>query len=377
MPGQSFDANSMNTIPRTSATIHSKENETLLPTPDELRRLVPASAKALVTVREGRHQVRAILEKRDPRLLMIVGPCSLHDPTAALEYARLLADLASELKESMCIVMRSYFEKPRSTIGWKGLLHDPFLDGSGRMADGLVLARRLLVQINDLGLPTATEILHPLSPAWLGDMLSWAAIGARTTESQVHRELASGLDIAVGFKNGTDGNLSIAIQALQASGTPQTLPFLNSHGHLCVKQTRGNALAHLVLRGGAAGPNYDAQSIANAGAALQEKGLPQRVIVDCSHANSGKLAHRQTIVLRDLIGQRAGGQSNICGAMIESNLLAGSQAMPTHQTRMRYGCSITDPCIDWPTTASLLRDIHEQSLLQLSCAANPHQFCGA
>ncbi|MDO5693098.1 MAG: 3-deoxy-7-phosphoheptulonate synthase [Pseudomonadota bacterium] len=359
-------------VPRPGAPSHAAQPApTLLPTPEMLQRQYPATAQVLATVATGRQQARAILDRQDSRLLVIVGPCSIHDPHAAWDYACLLAELARELSASMCILMRVYFEKPRTTLGWKGLLHDPRLDGSAGMDEGLAAARQLLVHVNMLGLPAATELLHPLTVAWLGDLLSWAAIGARTTESQVHRELASGLPMPVGFKNGTDGDVGIALQALQASAVPHALPGIDMQGRAIVQHTQGNAHAHLVLRGGSQGPNYDAASIARACAMLDEKRLSRRMVVDCSHANCGKQAARQADVLRDVVAQRCAGRQALRGVMLESFLVGGNQVLGADPRTLRYGCSITDPCLDWPATASLLREAH-QRLQAAACAPFMH-----
>lgn len=328
-----------------------------LPTPAQLRVKLPLSANAATTVRSGREAIRAIMNGEDSRLLVIAGPCSLHDPVAALEYAQRLADLAPQVSDQMLLVMRAYVEKPRTTIGWKGLLYDPQLDGSGDMAAGLALSRRLMLSIAELGLPVATELLQPLAAGYLDDLLSWAAIGARTSESQIHREMVSGLDLPVGFKNGTDGGLAIAFDAMRSAAHAHQHFGVDEQGRPALIQTQGNADTHLVLRGGHAGPNYQPDAVQAASTALQAKGLVPGLIVDCSHANSGKNALRQPQVLESVIAQRLAGQSVLRGVMLESHLFEGAQPLAAD---LQYGVSITDACLGWDSTRQVLLQAAEQ-----------------
>jgi len=302
--------------------------------------------------------VQNILAHTDHRLLVVVGPCSIHDVDAARDYARRLAGLAAELDEHLFIVMRAYFEKPRTTVGWKGLINDPHLDDSFCIAEGLEIARQLLLDIVELGVPLSTEALDPITPQYLHDLITWSAIGARTTESQTHREMASGLSSPIGFKNGTDGSLGVAINALQSVASPHRFLGISPSGQVSVIRTKGNPHAHIVLRGGTAGPNYDAASIAACEAALQSIGPFPNIMVDCSHANSSKDHNRQLVVARDVASQVLAGNRSIVGLMIESNLHAGNQKLGAGKA-LRYGVSITDACIDWTATEDLLRELAE------------------
>jgi 3-deoxy-7-phosphoheptulonate synthase len=322
-----------------------------LPSPDALRHDVPASFAALATVDAGRSQLRAILERRDARRIVVVGPCSIHDPDAALDYARRLAGLAHAVRDAFCVVMRVYFEKPRTTVGWKGLINDPGLDGSHRVEDGLRTARRLLADINAIGLPAATEVLDVTTPHYLGDLVSWVAVGARTTESQIHREMASGLPMPVGFKNGTDGQVDVAAHAMLAGMRPHTFIGIDGAGHPALLHSAGNPHAHLVLRGGRHGPNYDAAAVAAAADALRASRVPANLLIDCSHANCGKQAMRQLAVLDDVVEQMRAGTDAIRGVMLESFIEAGAQPLGG---ALRYGCSVTDPCIGWEATEDAL-----------------------
>jgi 3-deoxy-7-phosphoheptulonate synthase len=306
----------------------------------------------------GRERVQRILHQDDPRLLVVVGPCSIHDVHGALEYARRLSRLQPELADRFCLVMRVYFEKPRTTIGWKGLINDPRLDGSYDIETGLRTARRLLLGIADLGLPAATEFLDPIVPQYIADLVSWAAIGARTTESQTHREMASGLSMPVGYKNGTDGILQIALDAMTSARAPHSFLGIDQDGATCIVRTAGNPDGHIVLRGGRERPNYDPQSIAATVAALEKAGLPPGIMVDCSHANSGRLPARQEEVWRSVIAQRAAGNRALVGMMVESYLHEGSQPFPRPAAELRPGVSITDACVSWETTERLLRQGH-------------------
>jgi 3-deoxy-7-phosphoheptulonate synthase len=323
--------------------------------PCRLKDELPANDDARQTVVRGRRAVLDIVEGRDRRLLVVVGPCSLHDPEGALDYAGRLARLSCDLNDHLFLVMRTYFEKPRTTVGWKGLINDPSMDGSCDIERGIRIARKLLLEISQLGLPCATEFLDPIVPQYIADLISWAAIGARTTESQTHREMASGLSMPVGFKNGTDGSLQIAIDAMSAARTPHSFVGIDQEGYTCIVRTRGNPAGHVVLRGGRSRSNYDPQSIAEASAQLKKHSLPNVLMVDCSHANSGKQHARQEEVWRSILQQRASGTDAIIGAMLESYLFEGSQPVAPNPGDLKYGISVTDTCIDWITTEKLLR----------------------
>ena len=328
--------------------------------PRALKAELPMTETANRTVVEGREAVKRILRKEDHRLLVIVGPCSIHDPEAALEYAGRLNALHQELADRLCIVMRVYFEKPRTTVGWKGFIYDPYLDGSDDMATGLRVARQLLIDINDMGLPAGTEMLDPITPQYHADLITWSAIGARTTESQTHREMASGLSMPVGFKNSTEGNLQVAINAMESAFQPHTFLGIDQDGQTCVVRTTGNPWGHVVLRGGHARPNYDAQSLEDAEQRLRKAGLEPVLMVDCSHANANKKYELQEVVWNDLVQQRVAGNQHLIGMMVESNLEAGTQKIPADRTQLRYGVSVTDPCVDWETTERMLRHAHAQ-----------------
>ena len=326
--------------------------------PGNLERRLPVSDAAHDTVCGGRQTIEAILRGDDPRLLVVVGPCSIHDPEAALDYARKLAALKPRLEDKLVLVMRVYFEKPRTTVGWKGLINDPHLDGSFNVNRGLELARKLLLQINELGLPAGTEFLDPVTPQYLDDLVSWAAIGARTTESQTHRQMASGLSMPVGFKNATNGSLQVALDAMQSALSPHHFVGIDEEGHACVVHTRGNAYGHVILRGGDEGSNYDPADIAAAATRLTEAGMNPMLMVDCSHANSGKKSARQPAVWDSLVSQRAAGTDAISGVMIESNLFDGKQSIPDDKSQLKYGVSVTDECIGWDTTEQILIEGH-------------------
>ena len=315
------------------------------------------SEAANTTVIAGRHEVNRVLDREDRRLLVVVGPCSIHDPKIALDYATRLKGLAEEVKETLLLVMRVYFEKPRTTVGWKGLINDPDLDGTHKVEKGIRLARQILLEVNELGVPAATETLDPITPQYLAELLSWSAIGARTTESQTHREMASGLSMPVGFKNGTDGSLDTAINAMQAALEPHHFLGINLNGQTSVIQTRGNRYGHLVLRGGKHGPNFDAIAVKEAEDGLEKAGLRQEIMVDCNHANSGKDPVRQEIVLRDIVRQIKDGNDSLIGVMIESNLKGGSQKVGPD---LEYGVSITDACLGWENTRRILLDAHQE-----------------
>ena len=339
--------------------IHVKEIVPLL-SPRALKALSPVPESVNAAVAQARQRVIRILRQEDPRLLVVVGPCSIHDQQSALEYAGRLHRLQRELADKLEIVMRVYFEKPRTTIGWKGLITDPHLDGSQDIEAGLKLARQLLLQITSLGLPAATEFLDHIVPQYIADLITWAAIGARTTESQTHREMASGLSMPVGLKNATDGSLQVAIDAMGATRHPHSFLGLNEDGVTSIVRTTGNPDAHVVLRGGRALTNYDAASIQAAEAKLRAEKLPPVLMVDCSHANSEKKFARQEEVWRSVIDQRAGGTGSLIGLMVESHLHEGSQPIPKKLGDLRYGVSITDSCIGWEATERMLRWGHER-----------------
>ena len=341
------------TFPTALENLNVVSQHTLL-SPSQLHDDIPASAQANRTVSAARFTLTEILSGRDPRLLVVVGPCSIHDPAAAMEYAGYLKTLADELSDQLFIVMRVYFEKPRTTVGWKGLINDPRMDDSFHIEEGLRVARRLLIDLNDLGLPCGTEALDPITPQYLGDLIAWSAIGARTTESQTHRELASGLSSPVGFKNGTDGNLEVALNAMLSAAQPHAFLGINGDGQVALTHTRGNAFGHLILRGGAV-PNYDSVAVAQAETALTAATLPVNIVIDCSHANSRKNHALQTLVLKDVVHQVADGNRAIKGVMLESNLFEGNQKLGAPQA-LRYGVSITDACLGWDTTATCLRE---------------------
>ncbi len=331
-----------------------------MPTPEELHARLPLSELAGDVVEKSRETLRAIVDRKDPRLFVVVGPCSIHDPVAGLDYARRLKALQEELSDVMLLVMRVYFEKPRTTTGWKGYINDPYMDDSFRVDEGMEKARRFLLDVCELGLPTATEALDPISPQYLGDLIAWTAIGARTTESQTHREMSSGLSTPVGFKNGTDGDISIAINAILSASHPHSFLGLNGQGRVAIVRTSGNPYGHVVLRGGGDRPNYDTVSVAMAQQALVKAKLAPNIVVDCSHANSYKKPELQPLVMADVVNQIANGNQSIVGVMIESNLVAGNQAIPANLSELKYGCSVTDGCVDWDTTVSMLRAAAER-----------------
>ncbi len=330
-----------------------------MPSPAQLHARLPLSDAAARTVLEGRRTIREILDRHDPRLFVVVGPCSVHDPAAALDYARRLRALAPQVAGTLVPVLRVYFEKPRTSVGWTGYINDPRMDDSFRIDEGMARARELLLALAELGLPTATEALDPIGPQYLADLVSWYAIGARTTESQTHREMASGLSAPVGFKNGTDGGLEVAINAIRSARSPHGFLGMNAEGRTSVIRSRGNAWGHLVLRGGGGRPNYDTVSVRIAELALTKAGLAPNIVVDCSHSNAMKDHAMQPLVFSDCIHQVREGNRSIVGLMLESNLEAGSQPIPEDLSRLRYGVSVTDPCIDWATTEALLLRAHE------------------
>lgn len=332
-----------------------KSSRIVLP-PIFLEEELPVTESASRTVFETRRQIVDILNGADDRLLVVVGPCSIHDPIAAREYAGFLKEAIAELSSDLLIVMRVYFEKPRTTIGWKGLINDPYFDESFRISDGLRIARRLLLDLAEMGVPAGTEFLDMISPQYVSDLVSWGAIGARTTESQVHRQLASGLSCPVGFKNGTSGNVQIAIEAILSASQPHTFLGTSETGQAAILLTSGNSDCHIILRGGRQVTNYDAASVASTIAQMEKTGVKPRIMIDCSHANSGKDHRKQGAVCRAVSEQIVNGEHRIMGVMIESNLIAGSQALVNGKALV-YGQSITDACIDWPETHTLLKEL--------------------
>ena len=323
-----------------------------LPSAAQLKQQLPLSEPLHKLVQAQRQAIRNILGGVDDRLLIVVGPCSIHDPQSALEYASHLAALSREVSEDMLLVMRAYIEKPRTTVGWKGLAYDPHLDGSDDMTHGLTLSRELMIEMLRMGLAVATELLQPIAAGYFDDLLGWAAIGARTTESQIHREMASGLDLPVGFKNGTDGGVAIACDAMRSAAHSHRHFGVDEQGHPAIVLTPGNPDTHLVLRGGHSGPNFSHTHVANARAGLEKNGIPARLMVDCSHANSGKDPLRQPDVFNDVLEQRLGGDRSLIGMMLESHLFEGCQPLSGH---LRYGVSVTDGCLGWDATETLLR----------------------
>ena len=332
------------------------ESLTPLLAPDVLRGELPLTESAEQTVLNSRATIPAILDGSDRRLLVVVGPCSIHDTDAALDYARRLNTLRETLNDSLYIVMRTYFEKPRTTVGWKGLINDPRLDGTFDMETGLRRARKLLIDVAGMGMPTATEILDPITPQYIDDALDWAAIGARTTESQTHRQMASGLSMPVGYKNSTTGSLDVAINAMRSAREPHAFLGIDGSGRTCIVRTTGNPWGHIILRGGEDKPNYDSSNVAEAVATLAAAGLPTGLMVDCSHANSGKKHERQEVVWNSVVEQKAEGNRNLIGVMLESNIEEGNQKLGDNPADLRYGVSITDACIGWDKTEQLLTE---------------------
>ncbi len=327
-----------------------------MPTPEEIHARLPISDKAAKTVTHGRNLLRKILDRKDPRLFVVVGPCSIHDPVAGLDYARRLKKLSDEVGDTLQIIMRVYFEKPRTTVGWKGYINDPFMDDSFRIDIGMQKAREFLLQVAEIGLPTGTEALDPNSPQYYGDLITWTAIGARTTESQTHREMSSGLSTPVGFKNGTSGDLSVAVNAILSASKPHSFLGLTEQGRVAIVRTKGNGYGHIVLRGGDGRPNYDTVSVAMVEQALTKAKLPHNIVVDCSHANSFKKPELQPLVMADIVNQVRLGNKSLVGVMIESNIEAGNQSIPADLSQLKYGCSVTDGCVDWDTTEKMIRD---------------------
>lgn len=360
-PTESWQPHAAPQTDRTSQTDDERiQGITVLPPPEHLIRFFPilgTSVERLIA--DTRKRIHRIMVGKDDRLLVVIGPCSIHDPAAALDYARRLRDLREQYADTLEIVMRVYFEKPRTTVGWKGLINDPYLDESYRIDEGLRIARQLLIEINRLGLPAGSEFLDVISPQYLGDLIAWGAIGARTTESQVHRELASGLSAPIGFKNGTDGNIKIATDAIQAAAGGHHFLSVHKNGQVAIVHTNGNKDCHVILRGGKA-PNYDAESVAIACKELEKAKLHPSLMVDCSHANSSKQHEKQVDVARDIAAQIAGGSRSVFGIMVESHLQPGAQKFTPGKddpTQLAYGCSITDACLGWETSAQLLADM--------------------
>ncbi|AVS64673.1 3-deoxy-7-phosphoheptulonate synthase [Paracidovorax avenae] len=350
-------------VEKTSETDDERIKDiTVLPPPEHLIRFFPIRGTAIETlISRTRHRIQDIMARRDDRLLVVIGPCSIHDPAAALEYARRLQSVRAQYADTLEIVMRVYFEKPRTTVGWKGLINDPYLDESYRIDEGLRIARQLLIDINRLGVPAGSEFLDVISPQYIGDLISWGAIGARTTESQVHRELASGLSAPIGFKNGTDGNIRIATDAIQSASRGHHFLSVHKNGQVAIVNTQGNRDCHVILRGGKT-PNYDADSVAAACKDLEAAKLPPTLMVDCSHANSSKQHERQRDVARDIAGQIAGGSRSIFGVMVESHLVAGAQKFTPGKDdacALEYGKSITDACLGWEDSLGTLQELSD------------------
>ncbi|MEM0966701.1 MAG: 3-deoxy-7-phosphoheptulonate synthase [Verrucomicrobiota bacterium] len=331
-----------------------------LPSPSDLQKEIPANDETQAFIQQSRYTIHRIIFGDDPRHLAIVGPCSIHDTDAGLEYAHRLAELAKEVNETIHIVMRVYFEKPRTTVGWKGLLMDPRLDGSCDLPEGLRKARQFLTNVLSVGLPTATEFLDPITPQYIADLISWAAIGARTTESQTHRQMASGLSMPIGFKNTTSGAVQPAVNAIRAASERQTFLGIDPNGDACAVTTKGNPNCHVILRGGSSGPNFAKEHVTSTRSALDKASLLPAILVDCSHANSSKEPQRQPEVLADVIRQRVSGETAIIGSMLESNLEAGNQSFPRPLEELKRGVSITDGCIDWKTTVDCIRRSADQ-----------------
>lgn len=336
------------------------ESQEILATPADLKKDIPLTQQAADTVERGRREVYDILTRKDHRIFLVMGPCSIHDVEAAKDYAQRFRALADEVSDTLLLVMRVYFEKPRTTVGWKGLINDPYLNDSFKIADGLHIGRQLLLDIAEMGIPTATEALDPISPQYLQDLISWSAIGARTTESQTHREMASGLSSAVGFKNGTDGSLDVAINALKSVSHPHRFLGIDSNGRVAITQTRGNPYGHVVLRGGNGKPNYDSVSVALCEQELRKAGVAPNIMIDCSHANSNKDPGLQPLVAENVTNQILEGNESIIGLMVESNLEHGNQKLSENPAEMVYGKSVTDGCISWDATEQMVHSMHQK-----------------
>ncbi len=335
------------------------KSQVLMP-PSELKTNLPLTAELEQKILSYRAQIRNILDFQDRRKFMVVGPCSIHDTKAAIEYAHMLKELSDRVSDKLLLIMRVYFEKPRTTVGWKGLINDPDLDDSFDVEKGMRVGRQLLLDITEIGLPTATEALDPIVPQYIGDLIAWAAIGARTTESQTHREMASGLSMPVGFKNGTDGSIKVALNALQSAMQPHNFLGINQQGQVSVFQTTGNAYGHVILRGGEGKPNYDSVSVAEVETALKKAGMAPRIVIDCSHGNSNKDYRLQPIVMESVIQQIINGNTSMVGLMLESNLAEGSQSIPADLSQLQYGVSVTDKCINWSETERIILAAHNR-----------------
>lgn len=336
--------------------------ESIVPllTPKELKQKRPISEEAIASVQEGRQTIRNILDHKDHRLFLVIGPCSIHDVEAAKEYAVRLKELSEKVSDTLYLVMRVYFEKPRTTVGWKGLINDPYMNDTFKIEKGLEIGRNLLLELSEMGLPLSTEALDPISPQYIQDLISWSAIGARTTESQTHREMASGLSSAVGFKNGTDGGLTVVTNALMSVANPHRFLGINADGQVSIVSTRGNQYGHLVLRGGGGKPNYDSVSVSLAEQALEKSNLPKNIMIDCSHENSNKDPSLQPLVMDNVSSQILEGNQSIVGLMIESNLKHGRQNIPANLDDLEYGLSVTDGCIGWEETEEAILKMHEK-----------------
>ena len=343
----------------------------LMPSPEQIHARLPLTDSAADTVAVGRSKLQDILDRRDPRLFVVVGPCSIHDPLAGVDYAQRLKALADEVADTLVLVMRVYFEKPRTSTGWKGFINDPRMDDSFHIEEGMQRAREFLLKINEIGLPAATEALDPIAPQYLGDLIAWTAIGARTSESQTHREMSSGLSTPVGFKNATDGDLDVAINAIISAANPHSFLGISSQGNAAIVRTRGNAYGHVVLRGGGGRPNYDSVSISLAEQALDKAHLPRNLVVHCSHSNSYKKPEMQPLVMADCMHQIVQGNRSIVGTMIESFIEAGNQSIPGDLSQLKYGCSVTDACLDWTTTEKMLREARQALLPVMSKRNQP------
>ena len=335
-------------------------SQEVLISPDAIKEEMPLTETAKAVVTEGRQTVRNILDGKDHRIMVVIGPCSIHDVEAAKDYAKRLKVLADEVSDTLYVVMRVYFEKPRTTVGWKGLINDPYLNDSFKIQEGLHIGRQLLLDVAEMGLPASTEALDPISPQYMQDLIAWSAVGARTTESQTHREMASGLSSAVGFKNGTDGGLTVAINALESVSSPHRFLGINTKGEVAITHTRGNPYGHVVLRGGNGKPNYDSVSVAMTEKELEKAGLSTNIMVDCSHANSNKNHELQPLVMDNVANQVIEGNKSIIGIMVESNIGAGNQKIPEDLSQLEYGVSVTDKCIDWETTENALRSMRDK-----------------
>lgn len=347
-------------MPKTRLTNVNVVSQDILITPEELKKKIPLTDPARASVVEGRETIQNILDGKDQRLFVVVGPCSIHDVEAAKDYAKRLKALSDKVSDTLYIVMRVYFEKPRTTVGWKGLINDPHLDDTFELEEGLHIGRQLLVDLAEIGLPLATEALDPISPQYLQDAIAWSAIGARTTESQTHREMTSGLSMPIGFKNGTDGGLEVATNALQSASHPHSFLGINQAGQVAVIRTKGNQYGHVVLRGGNGKPNYDSVSVALCEKDLDKAKLPKNIMIDCSHANSNKDPGLQPLVMENVTNQILEGNKSIVGLMIESNIGWGNQKISANRDEMQYGVSITDACIDWDTTEETLLKMAEK-----------------